>query len=460
MLHDEAARLLADAAARAARYLEGLDERPVAPTAAALDALSELDVPLPAGPSDPAETLALLDRVGSPATVASAGGRYFGFVNGACLPASLAAHVLASAWDQNVALAVMSPIAARLREIVSRWLVDLLGLPAGAEAMFVGGATIANLCGLAAGRDHVLARVGWDVANDGLIGAPPVTVVVGASAHSTIAKSLAIIGLGRKRVVVAPADEQGRIIPSELPKVEGPVILCAQAGEVNTGAFDPFDALVDWARERDAWVHVDGAFGMWAAASAVPARRRLTEGMGRADSWATDGHKWLNVPYDCGIVMLRDASRLRPTMSAVAGYLPSGGVLEPLHHTPQSSQRARVVDVWAALRTLGRSGVAELVDRTSDHAVRFAEGLRAAGHEVLNEVVINQVLVRFGDDDDITDRVIDRVQRSGECWCGPTTWRGRRAMRISVSSWATTNEDVSRSLRAILDAAALELGRA
>jgi glutamate/tyrosine decarboxylase-like PLP-dependent enzyme len=405
-----------------------------------------------------AETLALLDRVGSPATVASAGGRYFGFVNGACLPASLAAHVLASAWDQNAALAVMSPIAARLREIVWRWLVDLLGLPAGAEAMFVGGATVANLCGLAAGRDHVLARAGWDVANDGLIGAPPVTVVVGASAHSTIAKSLAIIGLGRKRVVVVPADEQGRIIPSELPKVEGPVILCAQAGEVNTGAFDPFDALVDWARERDAWVHVDGAFGMWAAASAVPARRRLTAGMERADSWATDGHKWLNVPYDCGIVILRDASRLRPTMSAVAGYLPSGTVLEPTHHTPQSSQRARVVDVWAALRTLGRSGVADLVDRTSDHAARFAEALRAAGHEVLNEVVINQVLVRFGDDDASTDRVIDRVQRSGECWCGPTTWRGRRAMRISVSSWATTNDDVSRSLRAILDAAALELG--
>ncbi|HVJ91142.1 MAG TPA: pyridoxal-dependent decarboxylase, partial [Labilithrix sp.] len=384
------------------------------------------------------------------------GGRYFGFVNGACLPASLAAHVLASAWDQNAAMTTMSPVASRIRAIVSRWLVELLSLPAPAEAMFVGGATVANISGLAAARDQVLARAGWDVPNDGLVGAPPITVVVGAHAHSTIAKSLAILGLGRKRVTVVPADDQGRILPSELPNIRGPVILCAQAGEVNTGAFDPFDALVDWARERDAWVHVDGAFGLWAAASAVPERRRLTAGMARADSWATDAHKWLNVPYDSGIIILRDASRLRASMSAAASYLPTGGLLEPTHHTPQSSQRARAIDVWAALRSLGRSGVADLVDRTSAHAVRFAEGLRAAGHEVLNEVVINQVLVRFGPDDASTDRVIDRIQRSGECWCGGTTWRGRRAMRISVSSWATTTDDVTRSLRAILAAASPE----
>ena len=458
-LHDDTARLLADAATRASAYLGGLEERGVFPTASALEALAELDVPLPAGPTDAADTLALLDRVGSPATVATAGGRYFGFVNGACLPAALAAHVLASAWDQNAAMTVMSPIASRLRAVVSRWIVDLLALPAEAEAMFVGGATVANLCGLVAARDHVLARAGWDVPNDGLVGAPPVTVVVGASAHSTIAKSLAIAGLGRKRIVIVPADDQGRMLASELPDVRGPVILCAQAGEVNTGAFDPFDALVDWARERDAWVHVDGAFGIWAAASAVPERRRLTAGMARADSWATDAHKWLNVPYDSGIVILRDASRLRATMSAAAGYLPGGDLLEPSHHTPQSSQRARAVDAWAALRSLGRSGVADLVDRTSDHAARFAAELRAAGHEVLNDVVINQVLVRFGPDDASTDRVIERVQHAGVCWCGPTTWRGRRAMRISVSSWATTTEDVTRSVRAILEAAAAERPR-
>ncbi|MEO1063787.1 MAG: pyridoxal-dependent decarboxylase [Actinomycetota bacterium] len=441
--------LLRDATERAIAYLDGLDDRPVAPTEEAVEALAELDEELPAAGADPGETLALLDRVGSPGTMASAGGRYFGFVNGATLPGSLAAHVLASAWDQNTALAVMSPTAIRLRNVASRWMVELLGLPRSAEAMFVGGATVANVCGLAAGRDHVLAEAGWDAAKDGLIGAPPVHVVVGESAHSTIAKSLSIVGLGRDRVIRVPADDQGRIVAGELPDLDGPVIVSCQAGEVNTGAFDPFSEIVDWARVRGAWVHVDGAFGLWAAAS--PQRRHLTEGMAGADSWATDGHKWLNVPYDSGIVFVRDAAALRSSMSAMAGYLP-GGDLEPMHHTPQSSQRARAVDAWAALRTLGRDGLAALVDRCSDHAVRFADGLTAAGHRVLNDVVINQVLVRFGDDAE-TDRVIDEVQRSGECWCGPTAWRGERAMRISVSSWVTTDANVDRSLAAILRAA-------
>jgi glutamate/tyrosine decarboxylase-like PLP-dependent enzyme len=314
--------------------------------------------------------------------------------------------------------------------------------------MFVGGATVANLCGLAAGRDFVLAQAGWDAAGDGLIGAPPVTVIVGEQAHSTIAKSLSIIGLGRKRVTVVPTDDQGRIIAARLPQVEGPVIVVTQAGELNTGAFDQFTEIIDWARQRNSWVHVDGAIGLWAAAS--PTRRHLTAGMAGADSWATDGHKWLNVPYDSGIILIRDAALLRPTMSARAGYLPEGD-LDPMHHTPQSSQRARAIDVWAALRTLGRSGLAELVDRCSDHACRFAAGLRAAGVEVLNDVVINQVLVGFRDDA-TTDRVIDHIQRSGECWCGGTMWKGRKAMRISVSSWATTEEDVERSLAAMIAA--------
>lgn len=441
--------LLRDATERAIAYLDGLTDRAVAPTDAAVAALSELDEDLPVVGADPAATLDLLDRIGSPATMASAGGRYFGFVNGATLPGALAAHVLASAWDQNTALSIMSPIAIRLRTVVSRWMVELLALPPSTEAMFVGGATVANVCGLAAGRDHVLAEAGWDAAGGGLVGAPPVSVVVGEGAHSTIAKSLSIIGLGRKQVMVVPSDDQGRIIAAELPDLEGPIIVSCQAGEVNTGAFDPFTEIVAWARERGAWVHVDGAFGLWAAAS--PTRRHLTAGMAGADSWATDGHKWLNVPYDSGIVFVRDPALLRPSMSAVAGYLP-GGDLEPMHHTPQSSQRARSVDAWAALRTLGREGIAELVDRCSDHAARFAEGLRAAGHEVLNDVVINQVLVRFGDDDE-TSRVIAAVQASGEAWCGPTIWRGRTAMRISVSSWATTDADVERSLAAILRAA-------
>ncbi|MBA4104973.1 MAG: aspartate aminotransferase family protein [Pirellula sp.] len=446
-LHDTS-ELIRNAAARAAAYHASLNARGVAPTAAALAALAAFDEPFPEEPTSATETLELLDCIGSPATMATTGGRYFGFVNGAVLPGAMAAHILATAWDQNAALSAMSPLASRIRSVVSRWLVEALQLPGGTEAMFVGGATVSNLCGLAAGRDFVLAQTGWDAAGDGLIGAPPVTVVVGEQAHSTIAKSLSIIGLGRKRVTVVPTDDQGRILASQLPDVDGPVIVVTQAGELNTGAFDPFPEIIDWARQRNSWVHVDGAIGLWAAAS--PARRHLTAGMAEADSWATDGHKWLNVPYDSGIILIRDAALLRPTMSARAGYLPDGD-LDPMHHTPQSSQRARAVDAWAALRTLGRTGLAELVDRCSDHARRFAEGLHAAGVEVLNDVVINQVLVGFRDDA-TTDRVIEHIQNSGECWCGGTMWKGRKAMRISVSSWATTAEDVERGLAAMIAA--------
>jgi glutamate/tyrosine decarboxylase-like PLP-dependent enzyme len=437
--------LLRDSVERSIAYLSSLPERRVAPDSSALGGLSAFDEPFPAGPCDAAGTLELLDGAGSPATIASAGGRYFGFVNGAVLPGALAAHILASAWDQNAALSVMSPVVSRLRAISSRWLVDALGLPTATEAMYVGGATIANLCGLTAGRDYVLRQTGWDAAGDGLIGAPPVTLVAGESAHATIAKVAAIIGLGRNRIVRVPVDGQGRMRAERLPDIDGPVLLTAQAGEVNTGAFDPFKDILDWAGQRNCWAHIDGAFGLWAAAS--PTRRRLTAGMEGADSWATDAHKWLNVPYDCGIVLLRDAGLLRPSMSVQAAYLKEGE-LDPMHHTPQSSQRARAVDVWAALRTLGRSGLAELVDRCCEHAVRFAAGLRAAGVEVLNEVVINQALVRFGDDA-TTDHVINAVQEGGVCWCGGTVWQGQRAMRISVSSWATTNEDVDRSVEAI-----------
>lgn len=445
---DQTSHLIRRAGELAANYHRGLSERSVAPTAAALAALTEFDEPFPEHPADAEATLEMLDRVGSPATMATTGGRYFGFVNGAVLPSAMAAHILSTAWDQNAALSAMSPLASRIRSVVSRWLIDALHLPGGAEAMFVGGATVANLCGLAAGRDFVLACAGWDVPGEGLIGAPPVTVVVGDQAHSTIAKSLSIIGLGRNRVTIVPTDDQGRIIAAKLPEIDGPVIVVAQAGELNTGAFDPFPEIIDWTRRRNGWVHVDGAIGLWAAAS--PARRHLTAGIADADSWATDGHKWLNVPYDSGIILIRDPSLLRPTMSARAGYLPDGD-LDPMHHTPQSSQRARAIDAWAALRSLGRSGLAALVDRCSNHARYFSEALRAAGVEVLNDVVINQVLVGF-DDDEATDRVINHIQRSGECWCGGTMWKGRKAMRISVSSWVTTEGDVERSLAAIIAA--------
>ncbi|MDH4168067.1 MAG: pyridoxal-dependent decarboxylase [Acidimicrobiia bacterium] len=441
--------LLADAADRARRYVAHIGDRNVAPTPRAVEALARLAEALPDGPGDPAATLALLDEVGSPATVASNAGRYFGFVTGASYPVATAANWLAGAWDQNAAVRVMSPVAAAVDDVVRGWVVDLLGLPTSTGLSFVTGATVANATGIAVGRDEVLRRHGWDAPANGLFGAPELTVVVGEQAHSTIAKSLALVGLGRDRVVAVPADDQGRLDAGRLPDVAGPVLVCAQAGNVNTGAFDPFEPIADWVAQRDGWLHVDGAFGLWAAAS--PTTRNRTTGMARADSWATDGHKWLNVPYDCGLALVRDRAALARTLAMQAAYLPDGDV-EAMNRTPQSSQRVRAVEVWAVLRTLGRSGVAELVERTCGHARTLAAGLVDAGFEVGNDVVLNQVLVRFGDDA-VTDAAIAAVQADGTCWCGATTWHGQRFMRISVSSWATTDADVAASLTAIVGCA-------
>jgi len=439
--------LLDETAKRARRYVSSIGERGVAPTQAALDALSQFDEPLPTHGRSAEETLALLDEVGSPATIASTGGRYFGFVNGATLPSALAASWLVSSWDQNAALPVMSPAAAKISDVARRWLVEALGLPSSTEAAFVTGATVANATCLAAARDQQLAAVGWDVPRDGLFGAPELTVVAGAQAHSTLLKSLSLVGLGRERVIRVPADDQGRLIASELPDVSGPVVICAQAGEVNTGAFDPFSEIVAWAKERDAWVHVDGAFGLWAMTD--PARADLVEGLADAHSWATDGHKWLNVTYDCGIAFVRDGDDLRRSFTSVADYLPPDGGYEAMHHTPQSSQRARQVEVWAALRTLGVDGLSSLVSSLSDHAARIGAALAEAGMTVLNDVVLNQVLVR-AEDDEATNELIAAIQAEGTCWCGPTMWAGRPAMRISVSGWVTTSDDISQSIDAML----------
>jgi glutamate/tyrosine decarboxylase-like PLP-dependent enzyme len=447
----EAGRLLADAAERARRYLAGLDQRPVRPDEAALSALASFDEPLPEEPGDPAATLALLDEVGSPSTVASTGGRYFGFVIGGSLPVAVAANWLATAWDQNTALPVMSPVAARLHEVVTRWLTGLFGLPAGTAAVFVTGSAMANTAALTAARDQQLARIGWDVQANGLFGAPELTVVVGESAHATLVRALGVVGLGRERVIRVPADDQGRMRADRLPgDVTGPAVICAQAGEVNTGAFDPFPEIVAWARQRDAWVHVDGAFGLWALADA--SRAYLTEGLADADSWAVDAHKWLNVPYDCGVCLVRRPGDLRRSFATVAGYLPPDVGFEASHHTPQSSQRARQVEVWAVLRTLGRQGVADLVVRACNHAQGMAAKLRKAGLEVLNDVVLNQVLVRAGTDE-LTTALVNAVQQDGTCWCGPTLWKGRPAMRISISGWATSDEDIEKSAQAISTAA-------
>jgi glutamate/tyrosine decarboxylase-like PLP-dependent enzyme len=396
---------------------------------------------------DPSAVLAQLDEIGSPATVASAGGRYFGFVIGGSLPSSLAASWLATAWDQNAGLVAASPVAAALEDIALEWLLDILHLPTDSAGAFVTGATMANFTSLAAARHAVLARHGWDVEADGMVGAPPVTVVAGAEAHATLFKALALLGFGRNNIIRVPTDEQGRMRADLLPKLESPAIVCAQAGNVNSGAFDPVAEISARAHEVQAWVHVDGAFGLWAAAA--PGRAYLSEGLASADSWATDAHKWLNVPYDSGLAFVRDGGALRAAMAQGAAYYIMGEQREPMHYTPETSRRARGAEIWSALRSLGRRGLADLVERNCRLAERFALGLRAAGYEVLNDVVLNQVLVSFGDDER-TRQVIALLQRDGTAWCGGTRWHGRDAMRISVSNWSTTEADVDRSLEAIV----------
>jgi glutamate/tyrosine decarboxylase-like PLP-dependent enzyme len=438
------------AAAAALAYVRAVDDRPVFPDADAIDALAAFDEQLPEAGSDPVETIRLLDEVGGPATVASTGSSYFGFVIGGTHPAALGAAWLADAWDQNAALPAMSPVATRLHDVARGWLLDVLGLPADAGVAFVTGATVANASGLAAARDALLAAQGWNVPDDGLFGAPPIEVVVGERVHSTLSKSLGLVGLGRARVHVVPADEQGRMRADLLPDLAGPVLVCAQAGEVNTGAFDPFDPIADWVAERGGWLHVDGAFGLWAAAD--PGRAELVRGLDRADSWATDGHKWLNVTYDCGIAFVRRLEDLRRTFAVSAAYLAPSDVFEAMHHTPQSSQRARQIEVWAVLRSLGRDGVARLVADACDAAAVIAERLRASGFEVLNDVVLNQVLVRYVDGP-TTERLMAALQADGRVWCGPTQWGGETAMRISVSSWKTDQAAAVRAAEAIVEVA-------
>jgi glutamate/tyrosine decarboxylase-like PLP-dependent enzyme len=440
--------LLDDAARRAQRYLDALPQRPVVPAAADLAALARLDVPLAPDPTDPRQVLALLDEVVGPATVAMAGPRFFGLVTGGSLPAALAANWLAGAWDQNACFHATAPGVAHLEVVALRWLHELFGWDDPMAGAFVTGATLANFAALAAARHQVLADAGWAVDADGLFGAPPIQVIVGAEAHPTLFKSLGLLGLGRSRVTRVPVDAQGRMRADSLPPINGPAILCLQAGNVNTGSFDPFDAIIPAAKRAGAWVHVDGAFGLWAAACA--GRRFLTRGIELADSWATDGHKWLNVPYDCGIVFVRRRAALQAAMAITADYLPTQSPYRnPSDFTPESSRRARGVEVWAALAALGRSGIDAMIEGCCRHAGRFAELLGAAGFCIHNEVVLNQVLVSFGPPA-VTRRVIAAIQAEGTCWAGVTVWQGHTAMRISVSSWATTAQDVEQSAAAII----------
>jgi glutamate/tyrosine decarboxylase-like PLP-dependent enzyme len=448
--------LLSDAAERASQYLEAVPGRRASPALEAIENLPRLGGPLPEQGEDPAAVLGLLDRIGSPATVASTGGRFFGFVTGGALPATVAAHWLADVWDQNACLYALSPIGVHLEEIVLGWVLDLLGLPATCAGAFVTGAQMANFTALAAARHAVLEQAGWNVEADGLNGAPPITVLVGGEVHVTVLKALALLGLGRNRVQTVPVDGQGRMRAEALPRVQGPAIVCVQAGNVNTGACDPIAEVCEHARQTSTWVHVDGAFGLWAAVA--PERAHLVRGLEAADSWATDAHKWLNVPQDSGVALVREPRHLRASMAITSAYLNAGDRREPMQFGPESSRRARGIEIWAALRSLGRQGLADLIERTCRYAAVFADRLQAAGMCVLNDVVLNQVLVSFGDAA-TTQRVIAGVQADGTCWCGGTVWQGQTAMRISISSWATTETDVELSLAAILRIADRERAR-
>src|SRR5258706_207389 len=439
--------VLSLAAERAIKYADGVRQRRVAAGARELEGLARFRETFPEGPTDAESVVAMLDEFGSPATVATTGGRYFGYVIGGVLPAALGANWLAGAWDQNAALRVMSPIAAELEDVVLRWICEALNLPADCEGGLVTCATTANFTALAAARYALLKKNGWDVAEDGMFGAPPIEVVVGAEVHASLLKALSLAGFGKRRLTIVESDGQGRMRADKLPMLSERAIVCIQAGNVNSGSFDPAAEICRRAQEQGAWVHVDGAFGLWAGVS--PRYRHLTQGFELADSWATDAHKWPNVNYDSGIVLVRDGAALRAAMTLSAAYLAPGTRREPMYHTPEASRRARGVELCAALKSLGRSGLCDLIERTCSLPKRFESGLRAAGFEVLNEVVVNQVLVSFGSAE-VTREVIRRIQEDGTCWCGITEWHGKTAMRISVSSWATTEADVDRSLEAMV----------
>jgi glutamate/tyrosine decarboxylase-like PLP-dependent enzyme len=439
-----------------ARFHDTLDNRPVQAQATYDELVEALGGPLPDEGGPDVEVVSELIAAAEPGVVGTQTGRYFGFVIGSALPASVAADWLATAWDQNAFSVVLSPAGAAAETVAAGWLAELLGLPEGVASGFVTGAQGANTTALAAARQHVLADAGWDVARDGLQGAPRIRVLAGSERHVTIDRSLRLLGLGTATLELVPADGQGRMRADALREAlageAGPVIVCAQAGNVNTGAVDPFREIADACAAAGAWLHVDGAFGLWASAS--PRFRHLTQGCERADSWATDAHKWLNVPYDSGVVFCRHPESHGQAMAVAASYLQRAEGRSPSDWVPESSRRARGFAVWAALRSLGRSGVADLIDRCCDHARAFAELLGAEPDvEILNDVVLNQVLVRFGDDDEVTREVVRRVQDDGTCWLGGTDWQGRAAMRISVSSFRTTSEDVERSAAAILKAA-------
>lgn len=452
------AELFGRAAAYAREYLNGALAQRVFPSDEALRGLAAFDEPLPEHPEPAEEILRRLHESGSPATCATTGGRYFGFVIGGALPAALATRWLADVWDQNPVMHVLSPVNAHLETVCEKWIVELLRLPAGTASGFVSGTTTATFCGLAAGRHELLQRRGWDVNAKGLAGAPRLRVVLSEEAHASVFRALALLGLGREGLEYVPADDQGRMRADAMPELDDHCLVIAQAGHVNSGAFDPLDEIGERVRRANGWLHVDGAFGLWAAASR--ARQVLTRGIEKADSWSVDAHKTINAPYDCGLVLCRQRGALAGALHLDGSYLQLSDRRDGMLYTSEMSRRSRAVDLWATLKALGRSGVEDLVDRLCAHAERFARKLRAQGFRVLNDVVFNQVMAAC-DTPDGTRATLRHLQASGECWCGGALWHGEPVIRISVCSWATTEDDVDRSVAAFVaarDAACAALG--
>lgn len=446
--------ILDSAASYAGRYLDELRERRVYPDKGSLEELKRLPFKLPESKTETEDVLELLNSVGSVNTVATNGGRYFGFVFGGVLPASLAANWLATAWDQNAVFRVTSPVAAEIEKIAAGWLLDLLRLPSLSAVGFVTGTTMANFCGAIAARYHLSRRMGWDIKSRGMNNAPRIRVIAGEEVHASMQRALILAGFGLDEIIKVPTDDQGRIIAEKIPDLDASTLLCLQAGNVNTGAIDPVREICLRAKDKGAWVHVDGAFGLWARVS--PEKSQMAEGCELADSWAIDLHKWLNVPYDSGLVVCKEPQVLQNALSVSAAYLPDSVEPEPYFNTPEMSRRARGIDAWAAIYSLGRKGVVDLIERCCSLAELFAARLEHAGFKILNKVALNQVLVSFGDAE-LTNRIIKKIQDDGTCWCGGTVWKGMTAMRISVSSWMTTQEDIERSAAAIIKIANEEI---
>ncbi|WP_397453132.1 pyridoxal phosphate-dependent decarboxylase family protein [Pseudomonas sp. NA-150] len=447
-MENSESELVQNADRRALAYLEGVNERRVFPDKAALDSLVAFDEPLPEAGKPAHETLALLDEVGSAATVSTNGPRYFGFVVGAALPVAAAAERLMLAWDNGAALPLTSPACAAVEDIAAKWMLDILDLPRQSAVGFGTSATACSLTCLAAARHAMLLKAGWDSAENGLFGAPEIRVVVSEKVHVTILKALRILGFGASRLLMAPVDEHGRIDPDRLPALDDKTIVCLQAGEVNTGEFDPFSSIIAKARNAGAWVHIDGAFGLWARTS--PTLRHHTDGVEQADSWTVDGHKWLNTPYDCAMAICKDPAMLAAAMNSDAVYA-TGTSSAQKNLTLEFSRRARGVPVWAALRTLGRQGVAQMIDRHCAQATYLANALREAGFDVLNRVVLNQVMVK-GLTDDETRAIQATAHDSGEAWFGMSAWNGTPVFRLSLSSWRTTDADVTRLANLLVSA--------